>query len=125
MTTAEISRDFTFEAAHFLPNVPEGHKCGRMHGHSYRLTVAVAGEIDPRMGWVIDFGYIDVVVQPLVAQLDHHCLNDVVGLDIPTSENIAGWVWDRIDESYIKLPVVWIEISETPKSRCRITEHDR
>ena len=124
MTTAEISRDFTFEAAHSLPNVPNGHKCGRLHGHSYRLTVAVYGPLDPKLDWVVDFAEIDAVLEPVLAQLDHHCLNDIVGLHNPTSERIAHWIWDRIAGAWPGVTLDWLEISETPKSRCRITRVD-
>jgi len=124
VTTAEITRDFTFEAAHYLPNVAEGHKCGRMHGHSYRLTVAVAGDIDRRTGWVVDFAEIDAAVKPFVALLDHQTLNHVGGLDNPTSENIAVWFLEWLTSTAPSLGVVWVEISETSKSRCRIHRLD-
>ncbi len=95
-TTAEIFREFTFEAAHRLPNVPEGHKCARLHGHSYRIEVRVEGEVGDRSGWVIDFADISAAFKPLHAVLDHNYLNEVPGLDNPTSENLAKWIWDRL-----------------------------
>lgn len=99
----EIFREFTFEAAHRLPNVPEGHKCARLHGHSYRIIVHVAGDIAPREGWVMDFGDLKAVVQPLIQRLDHYYLNEVDGLDNPTSEILAQWLWDRLQPD---LPVL-------------------
>ena len=95
-TTAEIFREFTFEAAHRLPNVPEGHKCARLHGHSYRIEVRVEGEVGDRSGWVIDFADLSAAFKPLHAVLDHNYLNEVPGLDNPTSENLAKWIWDRL-----------------------------
>ena len=76
----ELAKGFNFEAAHYLPNVPEGHKCRRMHGHSFRGEVAVRGPIDPHLGWVIDFADLKKAVDPLVAQLDHYLLNEIDGL---------------------------------------------
>lgn len=89
--------EFTYEAAHYLPNVPIGHKCGRMHGHSYRLIVTVRGPINPDTGWVIDFADVKAAVAPLVAKLDHQTLNDIEGLRNPTVENQLVWLWGRID----------------------------
>src|SRR6478752_2152122 len=90
---SEIFREFTFEAAHRLPNVPEGHKCARLHGHSYRLSVHVVGPLDPEFGWVMDFGDIKQVVNPVVGELDHYYLNEIAGLENPTSEVLAKWLW--------------------------------
>ena len=95
-TQTEIFREFTFEAAHRLPNVPEGHKCSRLHGHSYRVAVHVAGPLDERLGWVMDFGVIKTVVGPIIERLDHYYLNEVVGLENPTSERLAEWLWTQL-----------------------------
>jgi 6-pyruvoyltetrahydropterin/6-carboxytetrahydropterin synthase len=92
----EIWKDFTFEAAHLLPHVPEGHKCRRLHGHSFRVTVRVRGEPDPHMGWVMDFGELKAAWRPLHQLLDHRYLNDVPGLENPTSEVLARWIWGRL-----------------------------
>ena len=92
----EVFKEFTIEAAHRLPNVPEGHKCSRLHGHSFRIEVWVRGDVDPDTGWVMDFGNISDAFAPLFDQLDHHYLNDVEGLSNPTSENLARWVWGRL-----------------------------
>jgi 6-pyruvoyltetrahydropterin/6-carboxytetrahydropterin synthase len=92
---AEIFKEFTFEAAHRLPHVPDGHKCGRLHGHSFRVTLHVAGPIEPESGWLMDFGELKERFQPLYGRLDHHYLNEIEGLENPTSENIARWIWDQ------------------------------
>lgn len=92
----EIFRTFTFEAAHFLPRTPEGHKCRRMHGHSFRADVYIEGEVDDESGWIIDFADLKRAFRPLAEQLDHRLLNEVEGLENPTSENLARWIWDRL-----------------------------
>ena len=92
----ELFREFTFEAAHRLPYVPEGHKCARLHGHSFRVEIHVQGEVDPATGMVIDFAEITTAFAPLREQLDHHYLNEVDGLENPTSENLAAWIWERL-----------------------------
>lgn len=112
----ELVRDFRFEAAHFLPNVAEGHKCRRIHGHSFLGEVAVRGEVDPRLGWVMDFGDLRKAVDPLVHQLDHYLLNDIEGLENPTSELLAVWIWKRLAPQVPNLHRVTIQ--ETCTSRC-------
>ena len=92
----EIFKEFVFEAAHRLPNVPEGHKCARLHGHSFTTQIHVAGEVDPVTGWVLDFADIKVAFAPFYDALDHHYLNEIHGLENPTSENIAIWIWVRM-----------------------------
>ena len=94
MPTIDVSCEFRYEAAHWLPKVPDGHQCGRMHGHSYHLTVTVVGPVRPD-GFVIDFADIKAAVNPLIEQLDHQCLNDVI--DNPTVENQLIFLWDNID----------------------------
>ena len=94
-----LERSYRFEAAHFLPKVPAGHKCARMHGHSYLIEVVIEGEVDPDRGWVMDFADIDEHVMPLVKTLDHHVLNEIDGLANPTSELLAIWCWQRIAPS--------------------------
>jgi 6-pyruvoyltetrahydropterin/6-carboxytetrahydropterin synthase len=91
----EIEKTFTFEAAHRLPHVPEGHKCARLHGHSFRVTIRVRGEVGARTGWICDFAELSAAWQPLFALLDHRFLNEVEGLDNPTSEIIAAWIAGR------------------------------
>ncbi|NJC70857.1 6-carboxytetrahydropterin synthase QueD [Planosporangium thailandense] len=111
----EIFREFTFEAAHRLPQVPEGHKCARLHGHSYRVEVYVSGEVDPSAGWVMDFAELKAAWAPLDKQLDHYYLNEVPGLENPTSENLAAWIWDRLAAA---LPLSKIVVRETCTSGC-------
>lgn len=92
-----ISRRYEIQSAHRLPRVPDGHKCGRMHGHTYELEVTLRGAIDPTMGWLIDFAGVDVVVNDLIVKrLDHRVLNEIEGLENPTSEEIAWWIWQRL-----------------------------
>ena len=112
----ELVKDFRFEAAHYLPNVPEGHKCRRMHGHSFRGEVCVRGPVDARVGWLIDFADLKRVVDPLVNQLDHYLLNEIEGLANPTSESIAIWFWQRLAPHLPQLHRITIE--ETCTSRC-------
>ena len=102
----DVFREFTIEAAHRLPNVPEGHKCARLHGHSFRIEVHVSGPVGEHTGWVIDFADIDAAFAPLHALLDHRYLNEVDGLDNPTSENLARWVWDRLSAALAVSSVV-------------------
>jgi 6-pyruvoyltetrahydropterin/6-carboxytetrahydropterin synthase len=116
VTTAEIFREFTFEAAHRLPNVPEDHKCARLHGHSYRVEVRVGGEIGDESGWVLDFADVKAAFKPLHEVLDHHYLNEVPGLENPTSEVLAKWIWDRLQPA---LPgLVEVIVRETCTSGC-------
>ena len=112
----DLVRQFGFEAAHHLPHFPEGHKCRRLHGHSFQVEVRISGEVDPKTGCVRDFGEIRDVVQPIIAQLDHRFLNEVEGLDNPTSEILARWIWDRVTERLAGLTE--IVIHETCTSRC-------
>ena len=115
-TCAEVFREFTFEAAHRLPNVPDGHKCARLHGHSYRIEVRVGGEIGEETGWVVDFAEISAAFRPLHAILDHHYLNEVPGLENPTSEVLARWIWDRLGPTLGGLSEVIVR--ETCTSGC-------
>ena len=113
----ELTKEFTFEAAHRLPMVPADHKCARMHGHGFRVEIAVAGELDPRMGWLVDYADIAAVVEPIVrGELDHRTLNDVPGLENPTSELLCVWLWRRLAPA---LPgLVGITVHETCTARC-------
>ena len=95
-TRTEIFKEFTFEAAHRLPFVPDGHKCARLHGHSFKVELHVGGEVDPMTGWIMDFADIKTAFKPLHAQLDHYYLNEIEGLENPTSENLARWIWQRL-----------------------------
>jgi 6-pyruvoyltetrahydropterin/6-carboxytetrahydropterin synthase len=111
-----LVKTFSFEAAHHLPSFPEGHKCRRMHGHSFRVDVAVEGDIPPGQYHLIDYGDMKKAIDPVEAQLDHRCLNDIAGLENPTSEVIAAWIWDRLRPS---LPMLArVTVYETCTSRC-------
>lgn len=115
----EIYKDFTFEAAHLLPNVPVGHKCARLHGHSFMVRVVVAGDIGQDSGWIMDFTDIKTAFKPIEQELDHYYLNDIEGLENPTSEILAQWIWIRLK---ISLPLLSrIEIKETCTSGCIYT----
>jgi len=92
----EIWKEFTFEAAHRLPHMPDGHKCKRLHGHSYRVQIYIEGDLDPELGVIVDFGEIKEVFSPILRQLDHSYLNEIVGLENPTSEILARWIWRRL-----------------------------
>jgi 6-pyruvoyltetrahydropterin/6-carboxytetrahydropterin synthase len=112
----EIFKEFTFEAAHRLPFVPEGHKCFRLHGHSFRVEVHVTGDVDPSTGWIMDFGDIKEAFTPLHRELDHNYLNEIPDLENPTSENLAMWIWDRLERH---LPgLARIVVRETCTSGC-------
>ena len=92
----EIYKAFTIEAAHRLPNLPENHKCYRLHGHSFKIEVHVKGEVDQKTGWIMDFADISAAFKPLFERLDHHYLNEIEGLENPTSENLARWIWRQL-----------------------------
>ena len=111
-----IAKTFGFEAGHSLPRVPAEHKCRRPHGHSYRVTLELTGEVDPHTGWLIDFARVADIFEPIRAQLDHQHLNDVAGLANPTSENIAVWLWQRIKPALPLLSAVVVH--ETPENSC-------
>jgi 6-pyruvoyltetrahydropterin/6-carboxytetrahydropterin synthase len=110
----QIFKQLTFDSAHFLPNVPKGHKCKEIHGHTYRLTVYVEGELKEKLEWVIDFAEIKNVIDPVVKCIDHKLLNNISGLENPTCEVIAVWLWNKIkpDEQLLTK----IELHETPTS---------
>jgi 6-pyruvoyltetrahydropterin/6-carboxytetrahydropterin synthase len=110
----EIWRTFSFDAAHYLPKVAEGHKCARLHGHTYRVEIRLEGEVDPVAGWVRDFGDLKEAFKGLEEELDHRLLNDVPGLDNPTSEVLAKWMWDRLIVGLPELSKVCV--SETANS---------
>jgi 6-pyruvoyltetrahydropterin/6-carboxytetrahydropterin synthase len=117
-----VVREIRFEAAHHLPHTPEGHKCRRMHGHSYRIEIHVTGPVDPKKGWVCDFDDLRQSFAPLYAQLDHRTLNDIEGLENPTSELLARWIWERLSPTLPGLST--LVIGETCTSRCIYTGPD-
>jgi len=109
-----IFKQFTFDSAHYLPNVPETHKCRAIHGHTYRLTIYLTGSLHPQLGWVMDFSDLKKVVGPVIDQVDHKMLNNVPGLENPTCELLAQWLWNAIKPSIPQLSK--IELYETPTS---------
>lgn len=112
----EIFREFTFDAGHHLEHLPEGHKCARPHGHTYKLVVFLDGPLDPVLGWVMDFAEVKRAVESVIDQLDHHYLNDIEGLEQPSAERIAIWIWDRLKP---QLPLlVRVELWENTTSGC-------
>lgn len=112
----EIFKEFTFEAAHYLPHAPVSHKCRRLHGHSFMVSIHVSGIVDSHAGWVMDFNEIKQAFSPILNELDHYCLNDIAGLENPTSENLARWIWQRLKPSLPELSKVIIR--ETCNSGC-------
>jgi 6-pyruvoyltetrahydropterin/6-carboxytetrahydropterin synthase len=116
MEEMEIFKEFTIEAAHWLPNVPEGHKCRRLHGHSFHIELHISGPVDPHFGWVIDFAELKSAFQAVEERIDHRCLNEVEGLENPTSENLARWIWQKLRPA---LPLLSkVVVKETCTSGC-------
>lgn len=109
----EIYVSMSFDAAHRLPAVPAGHKCGNLHGHTFLVEVYVEGDVSDSSGWVVDFGDLKTLVKPYVDQLDHTYLNDIEGLENPTSENIARWLWARLAPGIKGLAKIVVKESPT------------
>jgi 6-pyruvoyltetrahydropterin/6-carboxytetrahydropterin synthase len=116
MMRARLIKEFRFEAAQTLPNVPEGHKCRQMHGHSFKIEITVEGEVDEAVGWVYDHACITEAMAPLLEVLDHSYLNEIEGLENPTIENMAAWFWRKLEAPCAGL--CEIVIHETPTARC-------
>lgn len=113
----ETIKSYGFEAAHYLPNVPDGHKCKRLHGHSFKFDVICKGEASTNTGWLIDFGDISKIVKPLIKNhLDHYCLNDVAGLENPTAEELSIWLWNKIKPDLPSLYQIVVKETCTSKS---------
>jgi len=112
----ELVREYRFEAAHRLPRLPASHKCSRLHGHSFRFEVSLEGEVDPETGFLLDFGDVDTLVRPLVERLDHYFLNEIEGLENPTSEVLAAWIWRRLRPDLPQLRAIMV--AETCDARC-------
>lgn len=111
-----LYKDFSFEAAHRLPNVPAGHKCARLHGHSFLVRVTVDGPVGEHTGWVMDFADLKVAFAPLHDRLDHRYLNEIAGLENPTSEVLARWIWRELRATLPALAE--IEVRETCTTGC-------
>lgn len=112
----KLFKDFTFEAAHHLPHVPPGHKCVRLHGHSFVVRLEMTGDVDPQTGWVIDFSDIKAAFKPVYERLDHHYLNDIPALENPTSEVLAAWIWQETKAGLPLLSAVMVK--ETCTAGC-------
>ena len=111
-----LSKSFRFEAAHFLPTFPEGHKCRRLHGHSFNVDVVVGGEVSEETGYLMDYGEIGAAIEPIRKRLDHYLLNEIAGLENPTAENLARWIYDQLKAS---LPLLHkVRVHETCTSTC-------
>lgn len=112
----ELKQHFQIESARFLPNLDKNHPCSNMHGHSFKIILSIVGPLQPKVGWVMDYHEISKVMTPLLAQLDHKVLNEVAGLENPTSELLAKWLYDLLK---IKIPLLKsVNISETPNTEC-------
>lgn len=111
-----IFKVFTVDVAHRLPNVHPGHKCSNMHGHTFRIEVHIRGTVQSKTGWVMDFAEISSAFKPLYDQLDHKCLNDIEGLENPTSENLSRWIWQQLMPSLPGLSKIVVQ--ESPESGC-------
>lgn len=116
MSKVEIFKEFTIDCAHSLPNVPEGHKCKNVHGHTYKIRIVAEGPLHPELGWVMDFTDLKAAFQPLKEVLDHRYLNDIEGLENPTAEHLAVWIWRKLAVSVAGLKEIWV--FETPSSGC-------
>jgi 6-pyruvoyltetrahydropterin/6-carboxytetrahydropterin synthase len=112
----ELRREYRFEAAHRLPKVPPGHKCARVHGHSYRVELYARGPVNPETGWLVDFSVLDEAWSPLQDRFDHHYLNDVPGLENSTCENLAGYIWNALKPRVPQLSAV--TVWETADGAC-------
>ena len=112
----ELTKEFSFHAAHSLKFLPVSHKCSRLHGHTYRVLFTVGGELDPDRGWVVDFGEMARAADELYHELDHHYLNEIEGLEEPTAELIAKYIFDRLVRRFPGL--LRVTVYETPTSSC-------
>lgn len=112
----ELKQHFQIESARFLPHLPKEHPCSRMHGHSFKIILTLVGDLDPKIGWVIDYNDIQAAMKPLLEQIDHRVLNDVEGLENPTSELLAVWLYERARKVLPQLTKV--TIAETPLTEC-------
>lgn len=113
----ELKQHFQIESARYLPHLPKDHPCARMHGHSFKIILTLVGELDPKIGWVQDYHEISEIMKPLLSQLDHHVLNEIAGLENPTSELLAKWIYDKTQTN---LPLLKsVTIMETPFTECK------
>lgn len=114
-----LVKTFGFEAAHWLPCFPEGHKCRRMHGHSFKVDVMIEGDVPPEQGYLVDFADVKKAIQPIENELDHYCLNDIQGLEVPTAENLSKWIYDRLKPALPMLCMVRVRETCTSAAEYR------
>jgi len=112
----DVCKTFSIEAARSLPHLPENHPCSKIHGHSFKITLMVSGPVDKDTGFVMDFGELETLFEPLRKQIDHSYLNDIEGLENPSSENLCKWIWKKLILSLPRLSQ--IEIRETDSTNC-------
>lgn len=124
MHTVTISKRFDFDAAHHLPNVPAGHKCGRPHGHTYVVEVILRGEVKEPAGWFVDYADIATAWAPIGDDLDHRDLNKIDGLENPTTENLVKWIWDRLHLSVVGRYLLRIRVFESSTTWCEYGSDD-
>ena len=118
----ELRKTFQFEAAHLLPHLPKSHKCRRLHGHSFKVEITVNGPLDPRLGWVMDYAEITSLFKPIWEKLDHRYLNEIAGLENPTSENLSIWIWNKLKPV---LPLLTeVAVAETCTAQCVYRGHE-
>lgn len=112
----QIKNHFQIESARFLPNLSKDHPCSRLHGHSFKIILTLQGPLDPKIGWVQDYHEINTIMKPILDQLDHRVLNDVPGLENPTSEILARWLYQQ---ALRHLPLLkTVTVMETPTTEC-------
>lgn len=113
----ELKQHFHIESARFLPHLPKSHPCANMHGHSFKIILQLKGELQPQVGWVMDYHEISLVMAPLLKQLDHKVLNEVPGLENPTSELLAKWIYEK---ARLSIPLLQsVTIMETTSTECK------
>lgn len=112
----ELKQHFQVESARFLPQLDKNHPCAHMHGHSFKIILSFVGDVNPQIGWLIDYHQISQIMSPILKQIDHRVLNEVPGLENPTSENLAKWIYDQV-KSRISF-LISVNVSETPFTEC-------
>lgn len=126
LTSTTLRTTYEFESAHALPRLADGHKCKRVHGHNFKLTVAVSGQVDPESGMLLDYADLDAVVeQHVIGELDHRLLNEVPGLENPTSENIAEWIWTKIVKQFLAFPRLYPQFNRVKTLIVGVSESAR
>lgn len=120
-----LTKKFDFEAAHWLPTFPDGHKCRRLHGHSFHVDVIVEGEVNPARGYLVDYGDIKAAIKPVQDRLDHYLLNEIPGLENPTAEMLTKWIYDQLKPALPLLSVVRVHETCTSEAEYRAGNQPR